>query len=117
MKFLFNVVCLLDVSFCFLIYNFYVELFFLQRRWRSLHDCGFFFIDMTDDQNSNERDDSDDDYDFYDFVEIAAEKFDSITQQSRRKIAARCSNRYEDFFFVVEERKEESLQRWQRKKG
>ncbi len=46
-----------------------------------MHSC-VFFLDMT---NSSEEDESGDELDFYDFLEIAAEKIDSITQQSMKE--------------------------------
>ncbi len=67
--------CLLFRRFFLLMYNFDVELFY-KNTVICIVVC---FLDMT---NSSEEDESGDELDFYDFLEIAAEKIDSITQQS-----------------------------------
>lgn len=57
------------------------------------------------------------DLDFYDFLEMIADKIDSVTLQSTEENVQYCFLFHRKFYlFIVEERKEDSRQRWQRKK-
>jgi hypothetical protein len=71
---------------------------------------------MTKNKNSNEEDISDDELDFYDFVEVISDKIDSITDQSIEKNVSSFLKFILFYFFIVEERKQDSLQRWQQTK-
>ena len=71
----------------------------------------FFFLDMTEENFSDELD-------FYDFLEAVSDKIDSITQQSKSNVEQMKFFMIDFFVFfnLVEERKEDSRQLWARTK-
>jgi hypothetical protein len=71
---------------------------------------------MTKNKSSNEEDNSDDELDFYDFVQTISDKIDSITDQSIENNVSLFLKFIRFFLFIVEERKQDSLQKWQRTK-
>lgn len=87
-----------------------ISISFPQRYSLSLSVCVFFVVFISfSDMSQSENDD--DDLDFYDFLEAVSDKIDDITQQSRADLSRREWPFHDS---LVEERKEDSRQRWQR---